>query len=176
MDGHHLAMTPKNFDVAMAKGKFGEFIVRRILEAKGFIVYEPRTVGAHAFDVLAIKDKKRCIAMDVKAKARRNKYADTGINERHYKIYSDFSRTHNMPFWVVFVDEMVGEIYGNTLEALDIPRTIDGIIYPMIYGGDTGTRYWPLAAMIKLHDLTASEKEELSRLSQRSHEYLIATK
>jgi len=168
-----MATTPKSFDVAMAKGEYGERIVRRILESNGFIVYKPNTPGAHAFDVLAIKDKQRCIAMDVKAKARRNKYADTGIDVRHYNIYLSFSQTHLMPFWVVFVDEMMGKIYGNTLDELDKKRTVDGINYPMEYGGNNGTRYWPIEAMRVFYSLTTEDKQALAELSQRNHEYYL---
>ena len=161
--------TRKNFDLAMAKGEYGERIVRRILEAKGFVVYKPNTPGAHAFDALAIKDKQRCIALDVKAKARRNKYADTGITVSHYLTYKAFSERHSMPFWIVFVDEMVGDIYGNTLEMLDREVTTNGICYPFEYEGKT--RYWPLISMRLLHRLTADEMKDLQSLSQRSHEY-----
>ena len=159
----------KNFDLALAKGEYGERIVRRILEAKGFVVYKPNTPGAHAFDALAIKDKQRCIALDVKAKARRNKYPDTGISVSHYRTYKAFSELHNMPFWIVFVDEMAGDIYGNTLEMLDREVTSNGISYPFEFQGKT--RYWPLISMRLLHKLSEQEMLDLQNLSQRSHDY-----
>jgi hypothetical protein len=164
-------MTRKSFDGRLLKGEYGEAIVRGLLEAKGFVVYKPFTEGAHAFDVLAIKDKARCIALDVKAKARRNKYEDTGIPERHYRTYLNFSTTHNMPFWVVFVDEMLGAIYGNTISKLDAPVSAAGINYPHVYGGDNGTRYWHLSSMVTLSKLSEVQIGELKGLSQRQHEY-----
>lgn len=164
-----MATIRKNFDLSLAKGEYGEQIVRRILEKQGFVIYKPQTEGAHAFDVLAIQNKTRCIALDVKAKARRNKYADTGINVRHYQTYKAFSEAHQMPFWVVFVDEMLGRIYGNTLANLDKPVTEAGISYPFEYAGLI--RYWPLASMIFMHTLTCDEKADLAALSQRSHAY-----
>lgn len=164
-------MTSQSFKTALAKGEYGEKIVRRILEKQGFIVYKPSTEGAHAFDVLAIKDKSRCIAMDVKAKSRRNKYPDTGINLRHYAIYRAFSEKHLMPFWLVFVDEMIGKVYGNTLDELDKSRSENGINYPMIWGGEQGTIYWPLSAMKTFHTITEVDCLELKNMSQRSHEY-----
>jgi hypothetical protein len=167
-------MIRKNFDLALAKGEYGERIVRGILERKGFVVYKPNTEGAHAFDVLAIKDKKLCIALDVKAKSRRNKYADTGINRRHYETYRQFSQRHQMPFWVIFVDEMIGKIYGNTLEELMTPIFADGISYPLIYGDiQSGTIYWHITSMREIHVLSDDEKSELVSMSQRNHEYAL---
>lgn len=169
-----MATTPRSFDLALAKGEYGEQIVRRILEGKGFVVYKPNTEGAHAFDVLAIKDKRLCIALDVKAKSRRNKYADTGINLRHFETYKRFSDRHTMPFWLIFVDEMLGKIYGNTLEELAKPIEVEGINYPLIYGDtQTGTIYWHMQSMRQIHTLTESEKADLVGLSQRNHEYAL---
>jgi hypothetical protein len=168
--------TRKSFDVALAKGEYGESIVRAILEEKGFVVYKPTTKGAHAFDVLAIKDKARCIALDVKAKARRNKYADTGINLRHYHTYKTFSEKHCMPFWIVFVDEMLGKIYGNTIEELDKPRTVDGKDYPFEWhDSEKATRYWPIDAMLVFRKLDERDLEVLRGLSQRTHLYLSSS-
>ena len=163
-----MATTRANFDTAKAKGEFGEQIVRRWLEGRGFVVYKPETEGAHAFDALAIKDKERCIALDVKAKARRNLYKDTGISERHYQTYAKFSQRHKMPFWVVFVDEMQGTIYGNSLGALNEAKVVDGVTYPLNYNG---TRFWPLQNMVPIHELSYQEQEELGRLSQRNYAY-----
>jgi hypothetical protein len=161
----------RNFNKALTKGEYGEKIVRRVFEQRGFVVYKPVTDGAHAFDALAIKGKRNCIAIDVKAKAMRNKYPDTGINIRHYNLYREFSEKHNMPFWVVFVDEMKAEIYGNTLEQLDIPRTIRGLNYPWNCDHGGGTRYWPVHCMVPIHRLSCDEVLELKQLSQRNHDY-----
>jgi hypothetical protein len=164
--------TPRNFNTALEKGEYGEQIVRCILEEKGFIVYKPNTEGAHAFDILAIKDKSKCIAMDVKAKARRNKYADTGINLRHYNVYKRFADKHAMDFWLIFVDEMLGSIYGNTLEKLDEPKKVDGIKYP--YNSNNSIRYWPISSMIVIHQLNQKERADLACLSQRSYNYELS--
>lgn len=161
--------TPRNFNTALEKGEYGEQIVRSILEKKGFIVYKPNTEGAHAFDILAIKDKSKCIAMDVKAKARRNKYADTGIDLRHYNVYKRFADKHAMDFWLIFVDEMLGSIYGNTLEKLNEPKKVAGIEYP--YDSNNSIRYWPISSMIVIHQLNQKERADLACLSQRSYNY-----
>lgn len=163
----------KNFKIALAKGEYGEQIIKSILERKGFVVYRPATEGAHAFDVMAIKDKQRCIAMDVKAKSRRNNYADTGINMKHYKIYEAFQKTHNMPFWVVFVDEYLMQIYGNTLDNLNMPVVVGGKKYPLHWKAKNGeeTIYWPLVNMREIHSLDEAQALHLRSMNQRNHEY-----
>ena len=82
-----------DFEKALVKGKIGEDIVRRYLEEKGYVVYKPVTEGAHAFDILAVKDKKTVIIADVKTKARRNYFPDTGINYKHYVEYKVILKT-----------------------------------------------------------------------------------
>lgn len=167
-------MILKSFEVSLMKGRYGEEIVRRYLEAKGYVVYNPVTDGAHAFDILAIKDKSKCIAIDVKAKSRRTKYPDTGINQKHLECYELFSKTHNMQFWLFFVDEFLGTIYGNTLSELSEIRMENGIKYPLYWQSHNGGAdivYWPLSAMKTVHVLTDKEKRELADLSQRNYDY-----
>ena len=43
---------------SVKKGNVGERIVREYLEAKGLVCYQPVTERAHAFDMLAIREKK----------------------------------------------------------------------------------------------------------------------
>ena len=167
-------MIHPNFNKAMEKGNFAEDIIQQILEKKGFVVYKPLTDGAHAFDIMAIKDKKKVIAIDVKAKARRTKYNDTGINLSHFNEYMYFSTSHNMDFWVIFVDEYEKSIYGNTLAELQKPYTIDGINYPMISKTSNGKDiiYFPLVIMHQLCTLTEQQASELKAMSQRNYGYM----
>lgn len=159
------------FERSLQKGEFGERIVRKWLENQGYVVYQPTTLGAHAFDVLAIKDKEKCIALDVKSKARRTKYPDTGISVKHYETYLAFSARHQIPFWVCFVDEFLKQVYGNSIERLDEPIKVEGLWYPMVA---YGTRYWPVVPerMRVLHALTDEECASLKSLSQRSYDYV----
>lgn len=166
-------MTRKSFEVALQKGAVGEAIIRQHLEAKGWVVYQPITEGAHCFDMLGIFQKKSAVAFDVKAKARMNKYPCTGVNQTHFEEYQRFSERHAMPFWIVFVDEGMREIYGNTIQELERPRSIAGIDYPWQMRARSGKvlRLWPLAAMKRIAVLSDDYASALSALNQRSYEY-----
>lgn len=164
-------MTPTNFEVALLKGSVGEAIVRTYLEARGWVVYQPMTEGAHCFDMLSIKGKRNAIALDIKAKARLNKFPATGVNERHFQEYKAFSEKHSMPFWIVFVDEGMRKIYGNTLEELEKPKFEDGRNYPLLPNWKVPTRLWPLSAMKLIADLNDEEVYRLSQHNQRNYSY-----
>ena len=167
-------MISRSFSIALKKGAVGERIVRGLLEKNGWVVYQPITNGAHCFDMLSIKDKKKAIAIDVKAKARMNKWPATGVNERHFLEYKAFSETHNMPFWIFFVDELLGKIYGNELKELEVPIEVEGEMYPKTIqwpGNSPAIRYWSLASMKLLADISEEEMKELSSYNQRSHGY-----
>ena len=167
-------MTQRNFDVALRKGAVGEQVVRAFLERAGWVVYQPMTEGAHCFDMLCIKGKRTAVAFDVKAKARLNRYPATGINQRHFEEYAAFSDKHRMPFWVVFVDEGMRAVYGNTIEQLEIPRTVEGREYPVVMPWKVPTRLWPLEAMRPIHTLTEEQAATLAALNQRSYGYEVS--
>lgn len=162
----------RNFELALEKGAVGERVCRLRLERQGWVVYQPITEGSHAFDMLAIQNKARAVAIDVKAKARLNKWRATGINQKHFETYQAFSQAHLMPFWLFFVDEHERKIYGNCLEALEQPVDIDGRTWPavMTFAG-VPTRVWHLDQMITISDLDEMTATELSTLSQRSYEF-----
>ena len=161
----------RSFEVALRKGAIGEEIVRPYLEAKGYVVCRPVTEGVHAFDGLAIRNKKHCIAYDVKAKARMNKWPATGVNVSHFVTYWEFSQNHNMPFWLFFVDEMLGQIYGNEISKLEEHRHVDGVDYPFVLNTRSDPiRIWPLEAMVKISALSDEQKAALAACNQRTHE------
>ena len=165
-------MAEQNFDLSFKKGSVGERVVQRFLEKKGFVVYKAITQGAHAFDMLAIKGKKKLIVAEVKSKARRNFYPDTGINYRHYQEYKRIAENHNLPIFIFFVDEMMGKVYGNVLSVLEEPCQVkhNGKIlsYPIVSGGII---YFPLCKMKQVATLDESTIGELRNLSQRSYDY-----
>jgi hypothetical protein len=166
-------MTQTSFETKLAKGKVGEDIVRQLLEAKGWIVYCPFTGGAHAFDMLATLNKERAIALDVKAKSRMNKYPATGINKSHYDTYKSFSEKHSMPFWIVFVDEQTNDIYGDTIESLDIERILGGKKYPfeIVTKFGKAIRLWAIEPMHKFGKIPEDISAELKKLNTRNYEY-----
>ena len=69
------------------KGNIGEKIIDKYFEDQGYIIYKTSTKAAHLIDRLYVKDKKRLIFADVKTKAKRNKYPDTGFNYSNYEEY-----------------------------------------------------------------------------------------
>ena len=168
-----MATIQKSFDKSLQKGDMGEKLVVDILESKGWSVFRPVTEGAHSFDVLAIKDKKKAIALDVKAKGRMNKYPATGVNENHFLTYKAFSEKHNMPFWIIFVDECKGLVYGNEIIELQKPREVEGVLYPkkIMTRDRKEIRLWPLEAMIAIGDINAQDRAALVLMSQRAYEY-----
>jgi len=166
-------MTQQSFERGLQKGAVGEGVVRRLLEARGWVVYQPMTEGAHQFDMLCIKQKKTAIAVDIKAKSRMNKFPCTGVNQGHFEEYKRFGDRHQMPFWIVFVDEGQKRIYGNTIEELEKPRAEDGVSYPWVMTTKWGKtlRLWPLSAMVQIADISDEDAESLIALSQRSYGY-----
>lgn len=151
------------------KGKIGEQLVKEYLENNGFIVYEPQTEGAHGFDKLAIKDKRQAVIAECKTKARRNKYADTGINERHLEEYQYISKKHNLPVFIFFVDEHLGKIYGNYILKLLEPKKINGKYYP---SRENGIIYFPLSNMRLICEINKEATETIKQHSTRRYDYM----
>jgi hypothetical protein len=166
-------MMSKSFELSLKKGDLAENIIKRKLEEKGWVVYQPVTAGAHCFDMLCIKNKKRVIAIDVKSKARMNKFPATGIDYRHFCQYKTFSENHLVEFWVIFVDEFLKKIYGNTIQELEKQRVESSITYPYMIKTKEGNqiRLWPLSAMISIADLNEKQCEDLIVLNQRKYAY-----
>ena len=150
---------------SVRKGNFAENIVRAYLQDCGYIVYEPVTDGAHGFDKLAVKDKRHFIIAECKAKAKRTKYDDTGIDIRHHEEYKRAMRKHHIPVFIFFVDEWLAEIYGNFLSELEE----DDPPYPM---KQNGIIYFPMRAMKRnIAKLTPEQVEFLKQNSRRNYEY-----
>ena len=176
MDMNNMAMNQTNWQqkLTVKKGNLGEEIISRFLERKGYVIYSPETKDkAHAFDRLAIKDKEQIIIAEIKTKARRNKYADTGINKRNYEQYIKIQNKYNIPVFIFFVDEMLKKVYGNWLSKLIIPIIIEGKQYPLILNNII---YFPLINMINIAELSEQQITELKKLSNRNYEYIAITK
>lgn len=151
------------------KGNLGEDLVADYLESKGFIVYEPVTEGSHGFDKLAMKNKRELVYAEVKAKARRKYYPDTGINISHYEDYSYLYREYKMNIFIFFVDELLEEIYGGFLQELRKPVEVNGQKYPLKH---KGIIYFPLMNMRRnIAKLNAVDVKELKKYNTRNYSY-----
>jgi hypothetical protein len=157
------------------KGDAGEALVDAYLIGKNIIPYRPVFDGAHPFDrLLATPDKKQLFIADVKTKARRNHYPDTGIDVRHFEEYLSIAAKHNLLVFLFFVDELERRIYGGWLADLNKQRTVTvrgkDVEYPLT---QHNIIYFPLAAMKPICELSETDSEILKGLSTRTHDYAI---
>lgn len=159
------------------KGDIGEKIVDDYLRKKGLIIYKPISDNAHSFDRLVSQGKNKFVIVEVKTKAKRNAFPDTGIDYRHYKEYKAVSNKHNMPVWLFFVDEMLGEVYGNDLEKLEAKTEIEHnskkLAYPMVKEYKASTIiYFYQPSMKLISKLTKEDIEEIKKYASRNHVYI----
>ncbi len=159
--------------IQVKKGNLGESIVRDVLEKKGYVVYKCITEKAHAFDFLAVKDKKVFLIAEVKSKARFNRYEATGINITHFNEYKFILDNQNIDVLLFFVDEHPKEerIYCQKLSVLMEEQTVDGVNYPNTEISK-GKIIFSLSNMITVCKLTPEQLDELKKYSSRSYEYL----
>lgn len=156
------------------KGDLGESIVRRVLENKNYIIYNPTTPGPHAFDILAVKNKIDFIVAEVKSKARMNRFRATGIDVRHYNDYVKVLEKYGIDVILFFVDEHPEEkrVYCASLNKLKIDKEIEGKIYPNFdILKSHNIVLFHLSEMTHIEYLEDAEVLELQKLSTRQHEY-----
>jgi hypothetical protein len=159
-----MAQKQTNFKKATCKGDVGERIVIEFLEKNGYQIYKSiREDQPHSLDFLAIKNGK-ITALDVKTKARFNFAPETGIDVRHYRIYENISEKNKIPFAIFFVDECLGEVYGNFISKFKEFRIINTKYGEKIVA-------WPLSSMEKVKKLTEEEIEEIKSFQQRNYEF-----
>lgn len=158
--------------IQVKKGNAGELEVRKFLEKKGLIIYEPVTNIAHGFDKLISKGKQQFVIVEVKTKPKRKYYPDTGINIKHYMEYKFISNKHRLPVFIFFVDEISKEIYGNYLHELEIVKQImwkDKVIeYPKKEGE---LIYFYQPDMIKIDVLSNELADEINSMNTRKYTY-----
>ena len=168
----------KNWDEkqTVKKGNLGEEIINEFLIEKGLTIYKPVSNNAHGFDRLVSKGKEKFIIVEIKTKAKRNYFPDTGINYDNYLSYKSISEKHNLPVWILFVDEMLGKVYGGNLAVLEEPSTYKHgnkkISYPMIISHN-GTKiiYFYQPSMDVIKELNTEQVESIKKLSNRSYKY-----
>lgn len=161
-----------NERIQVKKGNLGEEIVLKKLEEKGYIVYKSITEKAHAFDFLAVKDKKVFIIAEVKSKARFNKFEATGIDIKSFEEYKYIYENQKIDIVLFFVDEHPKEerIYCQKLSILMQEKIINEIQYPN-FNISKGKILFSLSDMKELCKLTKEQLNELKKYSSRSHEY-----
>lgn len=156
-----MGLNQKSFEISLKKGEIGEFIVTQLLEDRGWIVYKPFTKGkAHYFDILATYEKEKVIAIDVKTKARLNKWSAQGIDIKHYDQYLRFTSKHKVPFYLVFIDDKSGDVHLADIGKLNNP------IYP-----NEKIIAWRLDEMKHVMKISKEQIAELSKYDQRNYEY-----
>lgn len=143
------------------KGTIAEEFVQEKLEADGWVVYRPN--GRHKIDIICEKNGKFW-AVDVKAKARRIYYPDTGMDANDMEIYKQLP----LPVYIIFVDDVMGMAYGASLEHLCIEREENGKKYPWIVKNYV---YFPLSAMTMLWEITPEKIQELAEKTERKQCY-----
>jgi hypothetical protein len=148
------------FEIALKKGELGENIIREYLESKGWIVYFPFTKNkAHAFDILCTLNKEKVIAIDVKTKARMNKFNAQGIDLRSYNEYLKFKEKMSIEFYLIFVDDKNGDVH-----TFEIGQKIESIIINKII-------FWWVKDMKFMFNIGKEKIEELSKYDQRGYDF-----
>jgi len=142
------------------KGDLGEAIVKGYLESQGLIVYKPLTNGVHWFDILCTRGKQSVVAIDVKTKARLNKWDAQGIDLRHYKEYVNFAESTSIEFYLIFVDDKTGEVHLADIMKLKNP------IYP-----NKKIIAWELSEMKYLFTIDETHIKKLSSFDTRNYKF-----
>lgn len=169
------------------KGQLGEEIVDRFIIQRGkFIPYAPMVDDEpHTFDrLLATKDKKRLMIVEVKTLDSRDYYPDTGISIAHYEEYIEIQNKYGIDVWIFFVDSKLKKIYGNTLNNLNNEVTITHrgrtITYPDVKSNFTAVGgniiYFPLMHMIDIAELTKDQAEQIKRYSNKGYKEGVSWK
>ena len=162
---------------AVIKGNYGEEIVRKHIENNDFICYQAVTEKSHAFDFLVVKNHEKAFVVEVKTKALMNRAPETGFNYSNFEVYKWFTKTYQMPVFLLFVDENMGKVYGNWLCNLERPfkTTVNGTTKYYPYNFDTyygkTIRLYHYESMVDLWDLSEEEIETLKSMSNRSYQY-----
>jgi hypothetical protein len=163
------------------KGNIGEEAVDVYMIEESFFPYipDPKIKAAHPIDRLYISlDASNIFFVDVKSKAARNKYPDTGIDTRHYQKYKKIYENSSIDVFLAFVDENSKSIYGGFLSHLSITRNLvmpGGAIweYPRIENyGNCEIVYFPTHLMDEIRKLTDEEVENLKKYTTKNVAYL----
>jgi hypothetical protein len=166
------------------KGGLGEAIISKFIRDNGYIPYIPDAEKAHPFDkFIASPDKKRICIVEVKSKARRNYYPDTGIDQKHYLEYKYIESRYNVPVLLFFVDEFLQKIYGHNLTHLEKERNIlylyqtessdkiskRRLTYPLLSKNEI--RYFLITEMVIIKELSPAQARQLRNNNTRRYSF-----
>ena len=169
---------PKNFEVNNLKGKAGEELCGLFLIKEGWIVQTNINQNqAHVVDFTIFRFKPGTNEMmfaEIKSKAARTHYPDTGFNIHQCNTYLELCKKSNSRCLIMFVDEHSGECYGNFLDVLMLPH-VDKLKrpYPLIESSrfDKEIIYFSIESMNHFFYLDDANVSELKKLSNRCWEY-----
>ena len=166
--------------VMYKKGEIAEKIIDELIVSKGiWIPYKSIVDGGHPFDrLIARRDKKEIMIIDVKALNERKYYPDTGISIDHYSEYKDLQDKYSIRVFLFFVDGKLGEVYGGYLDELDKETQIEVrgkiVSYPLKEKNFSAVGhyiiYFPLELMKRnIKKLTEDEVQELKEYSNEGY-------
>lgn len=166
------------------KGSIGQKCVEKLFAGKRVLYWTDENCS-HPFDGMALNwEDYDIIAIEIKAKAARTHYKDTGYNlSQHDRLHKARDKFGKDPL-IVFVDEGIGKIYGNYLSILERERIFEAPVsvqeewivfyphyrerYPSIEGGII---YFPLLAMKYLGEIEEGDLIRLRELSCRNDNF-----
>lgn len=156
-------------------GDIGEEIVRRVFENRGFIIYKADYDGSHLFDLVMVRKRDyRMMIVEVKTKPARLYRDDTGIDKADYLHYVKFmEKNPHTEFYLVWVDWVSGEAYGNFLKYLIKPAVSNNITYPRFEKNPKSEDvvYFALESLTLLHKLEPWELTQLKEFTARDPLY-----
>ncbi len=158
--------------ISFSKGAIGQGCVEQMFAGEA-VFYWTDEETSHPFDGIALEwETYDIIAIEIKAKAARTWYRDTGFDVAQWDRLTRAREEYGKDPFCVFVDEAIGWVYGNYLSVLERPRPSErpgrDPDYPCVKNGIV---YFPLRAMKKLGDIPADQLAELRHLSQRNGDF-----
>jgi hypothetical protein len=136
MDGHSMEMKYRSFEANLQYGKAAEEIIYDALLKMGayaipkyLYVKEgaPSLFGLnnrYAVPDLDTASQGKRIWIEVKRKAQRDKYPDTGFPPKNLEEYKKVQEITGDKVFIIFIDEKACKVYGNWLNKLLEPTVI----------------------------------------------------
>lgn len=145
-------------------GNYGENLIKKELENRGFSVYSPEFTDttAHPIDGIAFGTDYSCLYFECKTKEKLTIYNCTGINTKNLDTYIELSKKHDMKLYVFFIDSSIGKILYGEINDLMVEYESD-LSYPCTTLAH-GITMLPIDLMETYRDLTVEEIYDLKRL------------